>query len=150
MAGGNLRDTFQGNVCDHGQHNVNYGWPDWYETASSSLRECILVGLVQEQRANSTLIGFEGYLNTTTPFSFEEHNGIWKSSRRYHDFDMSDEYLTKCEYPRFWTEFGEMVGRNVTDQLIGCRNSDFDQYGDVASFGLYPGSWPLHFPISNI
>lgn len=31
-----------------------------------------------------------------------------------------------------------MVGRNVTDQLVGCRNSDFDQYGDVASFGLYP------------
>jgi alpha-1,3-glucan synthase len=31
-----------------------------------------------------------------------------------------------------------MVGRNVTDMLVGCRASDFDQYGDVASFGLYP------------
>jgi len=31
-----------------------------------------------------------------------------------------------------------MIGRNVTDQLIGCRASDIDQYGDVASFGVYP------------
>jgi len=31
-----------------------------------------------------------------------------------------------------------MIGRNVTDQLIRCRASDIDQYGDVASFGVYP------------
>jgi alpha-1,3-glucan synthase len=31
-----------------------------------------------------------------------------------------------------------MVGRNVTDQFTGCRASDIDQYGDVASFGVYP------------
>lgn len=82
--------------------------------------------------------GFEGYLNTTTPFSFDEHNAIWKSDRRYHDFQVSDDYISDCEYPRFWTEFGEAVGRNVTEKLKGCRESDFDQYGDVASFGLYP------------
>ena len=74
----------------------------------------------------------------STPFSSTEHNALWKTTRRYHDFDISDDYLTECEYPRFWTEFGEMVGRNVTDLLVGCRNSDFDQYGDVASFGVYP------------
>ena len=76
-----------------------------------------------------------GYLNTTTPFSFTEHNAIWKSTRRYWDFEVSDEYIPKCEYPRFWTELGEMVGSNVTDQLVGCRASEFDQYGDVESFG---------------
>jgi len=31
-----------------------------------------------------------------------------------------------------------MISRNVTDQLVGCRESDLDQYGDVTSFGVYP------------
>lgn len=84
------------------------------------------------------LIGFEGYLNTTTPFSFTEHNAIWKSDRRYWDFEKSDTYIDECTYPRFWTEFGVRVGRNVTENMVGCRASDFDQYGDVESFGTYP------------
>lgn len=41
-----------------------------------------------------------------------------------------------------------MVGRNVTDQLVGCRDSDFDQYGDVASFGVYP-EWQKQVGASN-
>ncbi|TAQ86550.1 hypothetical protein B7494_g5112 [Chlorociboria aeruginascens] len=73
------------------------------------------------------LIGFDGYLNTSTPFSFTEHNAVWKSSRRYHDFQVSDEYIPECTYPRFWDETGAMVGSNVTDRLAGCRKSEFDQ-----------------------
>ncbi|KAK1753174.1 family 5 putative glycoside hydrolase family 13/Glycosyltransferase [Echria macrotheca] len=85
------------------------------------------------------LIGFEGYLNETTPFSFTEHNAIWKSSRRYWDFQVSEERVS-CEYPRFWDETGVPVGTNVTSQMqeAGCLDSDFDQYGDVESFGVYP------------
>lgn len=73
------------------------------------------------------LIGFEGYLNTTTPLSYSEHKGVWKSTRRYWDFDMTYEHESDCGYPRFWTETGEMVGRNVTDHLTTCLTSDFDQ-----------------------
>ena len=48
------------------------------------------------------LIGFEGYLNESTPLSYTEHNAIWKESRRYHDFDIGNTQRSYCEYPRFW------------------------------------------------
>ncbi|KAK4466054.1 family 5 putative glycoside hydrolase family 13/Glycosyltransferase [Cladorrhinum samala] len=83
------------------------------------------------------LIGFEGFLNTTTPFSFTEHNAVWKSPRRYWDFPLGEEHVP-CEYPRFWDEHGELVGDDVMSQMKTCRTSDFDQYGDVESFGKYP------------
>jgi len=50
------------------------------------------------------LIGFEGYLNVSTPLSYTEHNALWKSSRRYHDFHINNTELDKCEYPRFWND----------------------------------------------
>lgn len=47
------------------------------------------------------LIGFEGYLNTTTPFSVKEHKALWKTDRRYVDFDIGNDYNSTCDYPRF-------------------------------------------------
>ncbi|PIG87989.1 hypothetical protein AARAC_004507 [Aspergillus arachidicola] len=84
------------------------------------------------------LIGFEGYLNTTTPFSVKEHKALWKSDRQYIDFRFDNEYNNTCEYPRFWNETGYPVDKDVTDELVGCYNSDFDQYGDREAFGVYP------------
>jgi alpha-1,3-glucan synthase len=73
------------------------------------------------------LLGFEGYLNESTPFSLKEHKALWKSSRRYLDFDFGNDYLDKCEYPRFWLETGEPVGKDVTERMVGCYDSEFDQ-----------------------
>ena len=56
------------------------------------------------------LIGFEGFLNATTPFRLEEHKVVWKSNRRYLDFGIGNNYKPKCDYPRFWLESGEPVG----------------------------------------
>lgn len=84
------------------------------------------------------LIGFEGYLNTTTPFSVTEHPSLYKTSRQYSDFSISNEYNATCQYPRFWNETGFPVDESVTSQLKGCYNSDFDQYGDTEAFGVYP------------
>ncbi|KAJ5569634.1 uncharacterized protein N7459_009064 [Penicillium hispanicum] len=84
------------------------------------------------------LIGFEGYLNTTTPFSMKEHKAQWKSDRHYVDFHFGNSYNESCNYPRFWNETGYPVQQYVTDQLKGCYNSDFDQYGDIEAFGVYP------------
>jgi len=47
------------------------------------------------------LIGFEGYLNTTTPFALAEHKVQWKSERRYRDFEINNDYKEECNYPRF-------------------------------------------------
>lgn len=72
------------------------------------------------------LLGFEGYLNTTTPFSFNEHNAVWKSSRRYWDFHLGDDSV-QCTYPKFWDEDGVPIKTDVTSQMTTCRTSDFDQ-----------------------
>jgi alpha-1,3-glucan synthase len=84
------------------------------------------------------LIGFEGYLNDSTPFTLNEHKTLWKSDRRYLDFDISNEYNEKCDYPRFWNETGYRIESSYTDKMIGCYNSEFDQYGDTEAFGVFP------------
>ncbi|CAG7922354.1 unnamed protein product [Penicillium olsonii] len=84
------------------------------------------------------LIGFEGYLNTTTPFSTKEHKASWKSGRRYVDFEYGNDYNETCDYPRFWNETGYPVDDYVYDELSGCYDSDFDQYGDIEAFGVFP------------
>lgn len=84
------------------------------------------------------LIGFEGHLNTTTPFSEKEYRTQWKSERRYRDFDIGESYNTTCDYPRFWFEDGFPVNESLTSELVGCYDSDFDQYGDIEAFGVFP------------
>lgn len=88
----------------------------------------------------SDLIGFEGYLNESTPYTPKEHNALWKGSRRYHDFSFNNTEYEICDvaYPRFWGDDGFQVNDSNTAAQIGCRAGDFDQYGDVSSFGLYP------------
>ena len=83
------------------------------------------------------LIGFEGYLNTSTPYNNKEHNALWKSDRRYNDFTFGNDELPHCDYPRFYDDYGKEV-TNLTTELVGCRDSEFDQYGEIAAFGNYP------------
>lgn len=83
----------------------------------------------------SDLIGFEGFLNESTPFRTEEHRVLWKTSRRYLDFDIGNEYNETCDYPQFWYEDGTRID---PPGLKGCYNSDFDQYGDIEAFGVHP------------
>ncbi|KAL2146355.1 hypothetical protein VTI28DRAFT_4380 [Corynascus sepedonium] len=84
----------------------------------------------------SDLIGFEGYLNESTPFRTEEHKVMWKDpERRYLDFDIGNEYNETCNYPQFWVENGT---RYDPPDLKGCYDSDFDQYGDIEAFGVFP------------
>ncbi|PYH95993.1 hypothetical protein BO71DRAFT_472854 [Aspergillus ellipticus CBS 707.79] len=84
------------------------------------------------------LIGFDGYLNETTPFSVNEYKTVWKSNREYVDFRPGNSYNKTCDYPRFWNETGWPVDASVRDELVGCYDSDFDQYGDREAFGVYP------------
>ncbi|KZF26426.1 glycosyltransferase family 5 protein [Xylona heveae TC161] len=111
---------------------------EWREAITEIHRRGMYVLMDNTMSTLGDLIGFDGYLNTTTPFSFSEHKAVWKSTRRYHDFYTNDEKHEPCTYPRFWTETGERIGSNVTALMTHCLDSDFDQYGDVASFGVYP------------
>lgn len=86
----------------------------------------------------SDLLGFEGFMNTSTPFQTSEHQVQYKSSRQYLDFHPGNNYNKTCKYPRFYTETGYPVDSSVTNQLVGCYDSEFDQFGDVEAFGVYP------------
>ncbi|KAG7294144.1 hypothetical protein NEMBOFW57_004212 [Staphylotrichum longicolle] len=110
---------------------------EWRRAIDEIHRRGMYVVFENTMSTMGDLIGFEAYLNTTTPFSFTEHNAVWKSSRRYWDFPLGDDSVD-CKYPRFWDEHGELIGEDVMSRMTTCRTSDFDQYGDVESFGKYP------------
>jgi alpha-1,3-glucan synthase len=46
------------------------------------------------------LLGFDGFLNTTTPFEPAEHLVKYKTDRHYHDFQFGTTKKANCEYPR--------------------------------------------------
>jgi alpha-1,3-glucan synthase len=76
------------------------------------------------------LIGFDGFLNTSTPFDPAEHKVVYKTDRQYHDFKFGNTYNDTCQYPTFWNESGGQVLKGSDakfDKLGGCFNSDFDQ-----------------------
>ncbi|KPI41393.1 Cell wall alpha-1,3-glucan synthase ags1 [Cyphellophora attinorum] len=84
------------------------------------------------------LIGFDGFLNETAPFTVKEHQVMYKSRRTYTDFSIGNSYNSSCSYPKFWNETGFLVDQDVTDSLTGCYDSEFDQYGDTEAFGVFP------------
>lgn len=77
-------------------------------------------------------------MNASTPFTVDEHKVEWKTARRYLDFQFGNEYNATCDYPVFWYEDGYQVNSTVKNSLKGCYDSDFDQYGDVEAFGVFP------------
>lgn len=89
------------------------------------------------------LIGFDGFLNTSTPFTPKEHKALYKTNVHYQDFSFGNNYNATCEYPRFWDETGSQITKPSTkypdfDDLVGCYDSEFDQYGDTEAFGVIP------------
>lgn len=76
------------------------------------------------------LIGFDGFLNSTTPFSPTEHKAQYKTDVHYPDFSFGNNYNSTCEYPRFWNESGYRVLKDSDPtfaRLNGCFDSEFDQ-----------------------
>jgi alpha-1,3-glucan synthase len=110
----------------------------WRQAVDEIHRRGMYVVVDHTMSTMGDLIGFEGFLNVTTPFDTNEHKVLYKGSRQYLDFRIGNEYNQSCQYPRFYTEEGFLVGNDVTDRLKGCFNSDFDQYGDTEAFGVFP------------
>lgn len=75
------------------------------------------------------LIGFEGYLNISAPYvPAHEHEALWKTSRRYHDFDFGTVFNSTCmDFPRLFWDNGSEVQQSVYDTFGGCYDGDFDQ-----------------------
>lgn len=86
----------------------------------------------------SNLIGFKGHLNDSADFRAQEYQVEWVTDRRYADFQFSNEYNETCNYPRFWAEDGYPITTGGVEDLKGCYDSDFDQYGELEAFGNFP------------
>ncbi|KZT26358.1 glycosyltransferase family 5 protein [Neolentinus lepideus HHB14362 ss-1] len=87
------------------------------------------------------LVGFDGYLNTSTPFDLNEHAAVWKhpmytpwNFTEYKDFSIDNSRNTSCQMPTFWQDDGTVVSVSTN----GCLESEFDQYGDMEAFGVHP------------
>ncbi|KAF8550287.1 glycoside hydrolase family 13/glycosyltransferase family 5 protein [Imleria badia] len=89
----------------------------------------------------SDLIGFQGYLNESAPFSVNQYQVVYKNPNympwnfsEYADFQYSNQWNASCQPPVFWQDDGTI--QPVT--LPGCYASDFDQFGDMEAFGVHP------------
>ncbi|KAF8654127.1 hypothetical protein AX16_003658 [Volvariella volvacea WC 439] len=87
------------------------------------------------------LIGFEGFLNTSTPFNLNEYRAVYKNGpympwgfSEYADFSFNNNRDPNCQMPVMWEDDGKIVEIEVN----GCMDSDFDQYGDMEAFGVHP------------
>ncbi|EJF65933.1 glycoside hydrolase family 13 and glycosyltransferase family 5 protein [Dichomitus squalens] len=88
------------------------------------------------------LVGFKGFLNESTPFSLNEYDAVWKDPlytpwgfQEYKDFAVNNAWNDSCQLPTFWGDDGTIQNIGWT---TGCRESDFDQYGDMEAFGVHP------------
>ena len=113
---------------------------EWRTVVAEIHRRGMYIILDNTMSTMADLIGFEGHRNSSTPFTIAEHRTLWKSDRRYFDFDLGNTYNDSCVYPRFWSDSGFPADPKVTGQMHGCYDSDFDQYGDTEQQGAWP-SW---------
>ncbi|RDK37106.1 alpha-1,3-glucan synthase [Aspergillus phoenicis ATCC 13157] len=110
---------------------------DWRTMISEAHRRGIYVLFDNTFGTMGDLIGFQGYLNRSAPINPNEYDYVWKYDRQYWDFQPGNQIESQCpwEYPRFWDDDG--TGLTTTTLGASCRDSEFDQYGEVAAFGNY-------------
>lgn len=87
------------------------------------------------------LIFWEGFQNSSAPFSLDEYDAGWKDPKyapwgieQYPDFDIGNDHNDSCTLPTFWQDDGTVIPVSTN----GCKASDFDQYGDMEAFGVHP------------
>lgn len=81
------------------------------------------------------------FQNTSAPFTIDEYNVAWKKPNyipwdfsTYKDFNIGNDHNSSCVLPHFWWE----NGTQLVVPSDGCKASDFDQYGDLEAFGVWP------------
>ncbi|KAK4624114.1 Cell wall alpha-1,3-glucan synthase ags1 [Fulvia fulva] len=123
-------------ILDHHLGNITQ-----WRTAIQAIHDKGMYVILDNTMATmSNLFGFEGYLNTSAEFQFNEHKMQYTSHTEYRDFYISNEFHEECPYdfPRFWDQGGNQIIDNNTKAMVGCMDSEFDQFGDVGAFGVYP------------
>ncbi|KAJ4474841.1 modular protein with glycoside hydrolase family 13 and glycosyltransferase family 5 domains [Lentinula aciculospora] len=117
-------------------------WNDWVQTIDAVHARGMYIMLDFTVGTMSDLIGFKGFLNTTAPFSLSEYDAEYLKPgyipwnfTDYKDFQISNTRNTSCVLPQFWNDDGTLIV-NITAN--GCLESDFDHYGSIEAFGVFP------------
>ncbi|KAI0950602.1 hypothetical protein AcV7_009015 [Taiwanofungus camphoratus] len=125
-------------VLDPHFGNIN----DWQQTIDEIHSRGMYVMVDFTVGTMSDLVGFQGYVNASAPFSLSEYEGVWKKPlyvpwgfEEYADFAVDNTYNSSCQLPVFWNDDGSQ--QNVS-WSGGCYESEFDQYGDMEAFGVHP------------
>ncbi|RAH49427.1 alpha-1,3-glucan synthase Ags3 [Aspergillus brunneoviolaceus CBS 621.78] len=111
---------------------------DWRRTVTEIHDRDMYVIMDNTLATLSNLIGFKGHLNDSADFNPKEYEVEYISERQYADFKFGNDYNETCNYPRFWNETGYPLTGGGVEDLKGCYNSDFDQYGELEAFGNFP------------
>ncbi|KAF4765071.1 hypothetical protein N7455_003955 [Penicillium solitum] len=111
---------------------------DWRRTITEIHKRDMYVLVDNTLSTLSNLIGFEGHLNDSADFNAGEYNTEWITERRYADFQFGNDWNETCDYPKFWNETGYPLTTGGVEDLRGCHNSDFNQYGELEAFGNFP------------
>lgn len=103
---------------------------DWRDLVAMIHSRGMYIILDNTMATLGDLLSFEGYVNSSAPFSWDEYDVLWKSDRRYHDFNIGNSMNTSCVYPHMWEESGLSINQTLLDlQAHGCKASDFDAVG---------------------
>ncbi|RAQ45497.1 hypothetical protein AFGD_005920 [Aspergillus flavus] len=111
---------------------------DWRRTITEIHKRDMYVIVDNTLATMSNLIGFKGHLNDSADFRADEYEVQWISDRQYADFKFGNEYNETCNFPKFWNETGYPLTSGGVEELKGCYNSDFDQFGELEAFGNFP------------
>ncbi|KAJ3781651.1 glycoside hydrolase family 13 and glycosyltransferase family 5 protein [Lentinula aff. detonsa] len=119
-------------------------WGDWVEVVDRIHERGMYFMADFTVGTMSDLIGFKGFLNTTAPFNLGEYPGeyihpdyIPWNFTEYKDFQIINTRNTSCLLPQFWNDDGTLL-TNLSSSTPGCLESDFDQYGSIEAFGVFP------------
>lgn len=100
---------------------------DWRDLVDTIHSRGMYIILDNTMATLGDLLSFEGYVNASAPFSWNEYDVLWKSDRRYHDFDFDNNLNKSCVYPSMWEESGLPINQSLLNlQQGGCKASDFD------------------------
>jgi alpha-1,3-glucan synthase len=111
---------------------------DWRKLVEEIHRRGMYLILDNTIGTMGDLLAMKGYENQTVPFDWDEYDALWKSDRQYLDFKLDDTVNDTCQYPRIWGDDGFLLNSSITAGETGCRQSEFDQYGDMTGVGYVP------------
>lgn len=116
-------------LLDHHHGRID----DWRALITEMHRRGMYVILDNTLGTMGDLLQWVGHENESAPFSWNEYDVRYKSSRHYHDFSIGNNANASCNYPRMWGSDGFPLGNQsvLSAMRRPCKDSEFDQVSAV-------------------